>query len=1051
MWCDFIIIGAGTSSLGLAARLAEIPTWKVCVFERGPMEEKMSRWYTNNYKFTSPHDPFWLTQPTLQTLVWKEKYWSNANKDGRLIYIPRFRGRGGTSRVYGAIVRRASRAVLDLWPEGWKHEDMTHYYKKVEDHYCYYDSENVTGITKEDCKKWHGKDGPMQVNSQLQEAFHNFPRTMKYLCEDNSKPWHGYKGDYNGPEDDRVSCSVFQQYKLRTNKSDKPTTEARKNRASKTARGSSYTGYYRDIKRKPYLTVSAPVTKILFDSDRKAIGVSYWDELTDQIKTANVHKEVILGGGSFDTPHLLQVSGVGPQKLLEKIGVEVVADNKHVGEHLWDHISVPYVLKLSNESDDLCCTTETDPIPKLNIDGITYETKELASINGPFSWIMHYRSKIPRIPEKMSDIQLYVMGNSKLFDETSALCTSDPPEYNDQDDDDEPFDQSTLQGTIRIIDQWPEYRGSVKAVTSHFFDKPEIDYGWSYTKNGEPSEEFKKVSKLFREQIWLLRKMFFGEDVTEDLQGLVLDEVAPGRDLDTDDELNAWMRGMLVSALHPVGTCKMPECADEFLQVKGVSSLRVCDASAFATQIDGNPAATLFAMGEKLADMFKMQYLKYIKVAVRKELSSPKDNSQGSFVPHTNVDKDLVVSKLGSKCFQVTMSSEWVSTGKETSALIFKWSLVCSQDVNECEIADQVAIETLGTNQADHCNAESYPKFNRKEACMETRDSAPKHKVSSYVFVVWCQGYSAVDPNELWEKAGSWHGDAGKDPGSKHCFKLNCQEEICSILKYFNDKNREFIYTEPNLKLPLSNYVSTKKVIARGSDSSAFVRTGSMISNPGTDWYEELAGYLLETVYASSGRRYARQYPPLNAQAGWWTELSGGLLIYETSARISSREHVAAFDLDGTIIKVKSGQVFPIDENDWVFTSDNVKQKLTENNNNGINNVIMSNQAGIGIGVQNKLQWMTKIEDITAQLGLPMYVLAATKKNSYRKPNTGMWEYYTCTMNQFKTTNMGTAVYVGDAAGNLDDHSNSDRMFAKNIGIAFQTPEEYFEAKHIEL
>ena len=65
---------------------------------------------------------------------------------------------------------------------------------------------------------------------------------------------------------------------------------------------------------------------------------------------------------------------------------------------------------------------------------------------------------------------------------------------------------------------------------------------------------------------------------------------------------------MFVSALHPACTCKMPECVDEYLKVKSVSGLRICDTSAFATQIDGNPVATLFAMSEKLADMLKDEY-----------------------------------------------------------------------------------------------------------------------------------------------------------------------------------------------------------------------------------------------------------------------------------------------------------------------------------------------------------------------------------------------------------------------------------------------------------
>ena len=133
--------------------------------------------------------------------------------------------------------------------------------------------------------------------------------------------------------------------------------------------------------------------------------------------------------------------------------------------------------------------------------------------------------------------------------------------------------------------------------------------GTIYKLDNKVSPKFKKVAKVVRSQIRLLREIFFGEKASETFQGLVLDEVEPGLDKVTDEELDVWMRGMSVSALHPACTCKMPDCVDEFLRVKGVSNLRICDTSAFATQIDGNPVATIFAMSEKLADMLKKKYL----------------------------------------------------------------------------------------------------------------------------------------------------------------------------------------------------------------------------------------------------------------------------------------------------------------------------------------------------------------------------------------------------------------------------------------------------------
>lgn len=1040
--CDFILIGAGTTTLTLAGKLAEVPHWKVCVLERGPMEESMEGWYTNGYKFTTPHDPFWLTQPALATMNRSSSgYLSNKNKDGRLIYIPRFRGRGGTSRVYGAIARRASPEVLGLWPEGWKHEDITPYYKRTEDHYCFYDSENVTGISPEECEKWHGKGGPMQLNTQLEEAFQNFPRKMKYLCEDESMPWHGFAHDYNGPKEDRISCSVFQQFKLRTDKYYNPTVEARINRAASTARGSSYTGYYQHNNNKPILYHSSPVTKILFEGN-KAVGVRYLYVPTGRTHVLRARKEVIVGAGSFDTPHILQVSGVGPKDLLDTIGVKVVADNAHVGQHLWDHISVPYVLKLSAESDDLCCKTEGSDVPKITVDGTEYKTSDLSSINGPFSWILHLRSNLTdRVPADMSDIQIYVMGNSKLFDETGALCTADQPEYNHDEDEYEDLGDDN-EGTIRVIDQWPEYRGSINATTPNVFDKPELEYGWTYSVDGEKTPEFKKVSTLVRDQVRMLRNMFFGSDVHPDLKKLVVDEVAPGRHVQTDEDLDTWMRGMLVSALHPVGTCKMPECADEFLQVRGTANLRVCDASAFATQIDGNPSATLFAMGEKLSDMLKFQYLKYVNVAVRKDLNTPLGEDT---VTDSTFDSATQLILSTTKCIKASVEVEHLSIGKDTSALIVKWSLLCGEDSNEREIADNVAMTTLGLAPMDGCSLREYPLFNRPEGTLPAREPTQKHAVSSYVFIVYCMYFPEATPEQLWSDVGNWKGDIV--PGSKNCFKLNCDPEMCSVLKYFNDENRELIYTEPDLQNPAIDYISTKKVISRFDGKSAsLMRTGSMISNPGADWYADIAGDLLENVYSSYGRRASHKYPPLSAQGGWWTESTDGLLYYEMKG-VYSGEKIAAFDLDGTIISTKSGETYPVDENDWVFKSPTVKAKIQDNHKQGIKNVIMSNQNGIGLGYQDKGQWMAKVEQITAELDVPMYVIAATGSNQYRKPDTGMWDFFACTLNQFKIIKKATSVYVGDAAGRPHDHSGDDRLFAKNVGVKFFTPEMYFDGK----
>lgn len=97
------------------------------------------------------------------------------------------------------------------------------------------------------------------------------------------------------------------------------------------------------------------------------MGVVYLDGTTGQTRELQARKEVVLAGGAFDTPHLLQVSGVGPHKLLKKINVDVVGDNPHVGENRWDHISVPYVLTLAQAADDLPNTVNIDGTVNMRI------------------------------------------------------------------------------------------------------------------------------------------------------------------------------------------------------------------------------------------------------------------------------------------------------------------------------------------------------------------------------------------------------------------------------------------------------------------------------------------------------------------------------------------------------------------------------------------------------------------------------------------------------------------------------------------------------------
>ena len=160
---------------------------------------------------------------------------------------------------------------------------------------------------------------------------------------------------------------------------------------------------------------------------------------------------------------------------------------------------------------------------------------------------------------------------------------------------------------------------------------------------------------------------------------------------------------------------------------------------------------------------------------------------------------------------------------------------------------------------------------------------------------------------------------------------------------------------------------------------------------------------------------------------------------------------IAAFDLDGVIIRPKSGRVFPKDKDDWMFWNENVVPKIRELNKNHHRIVIFSNQSKIDAKDKTSVSdFSDKLTDIQAALAVDFDVFIALGKDYFRKPMTGMWDYFTSIYSV--EIDMKKSFYCGDAAGReknwmpgkKKDHSNSDRNFAHNIGLKFEIPENVF-------
>lgn len=183
-----------------------------------------------------------------------------------------------------------------------------------------------------------------------------------------------------------------------------------------------------------------------------------------------------------------------------------------------------------------------------------------------------------------------------------------------------------------------------------------------------------------------------------------------------------------------------------------------------------------------------------------------------------------------------------------------------------------------------------------------------------------------------------------------------------------------------------------------------------------------------------------------------WASVDNGKLLIYNSPSVQNREKVAAYDMDGTLIKTKSGLVFPKDCNDWQLLYPDVPGKLKQFHANGYKIVIFTNQAGLSVGKFKISDFKSKIEKIVQKIGAPIQVFIAVGRSIYRKPSIGMWELLEKEKNGGITIDKANSFYVGDAAGRpknwasgkKKDHSSADRLMALNLEIKFETPEEHF-------
>lgn len=184
-----------------------------------------------------------------------------------------------------------------------------------------------------------------------------------------------------------------------------------------------------------------------------------------------------------------------------------------------------------------------------------------------------------------------------------------------------------------------------------------------------------------------------------------------------------------------------------------------------------------------------------------------------------------------------------------------------------------------------------------------------------------------------------------------------------------------------------------------------------------------------------------------------WDSIDNDKCLVFTSSGVLASSKIAAYDLDNTLIKTVSGNIFPKSIDDWQLNMSGIPQKLQKYHTNGYKICVFTNQAGIEskrVSISDVKKKMTMIQQ---RLEVPMQFFIATGPTIYRKPRIGMWQLLQNRFNDDVKIDMTVSFFVGDAAGRPEnkimkrkkDHSSADRLLALNLNLPFYTPEEHFQ------
>lgn len=334
-------------------------------------------------------------------------------------------------------------------------------------------------------------------------------------------------------------------------------------------RASTSNAYLRRAMKRPNLTVVTGVLtrKVLLDGKR-AIGIEYQKNST--VIQCRAAREVILSAGSIGSPQLLQLSGIGPATVLKEAGVELVHELPGVGENLQDHLEVYFQYYCKQP---ITLNSKLDLVSKGLIGTRWMLFKDGLGATNHFESCAFIRS---RAGLKWPNIQYHFLPAAMRYDGGKAI------------------DGHGFQ--VHIGPNKPESRGRVWIKSADPQAKPGIIF--NYISTDQDRQDWRDCIRLTRE--------ILNQTAMDDYRG---DEIQPGADIQTDAQIDAWVRQNVESAYHPSCSCKMGADDDPMAvldancRVRGIEALRVVDSSIFPTITNGNLNAPTIMVAEKAADM----------------------------------------------------------------------------------------------------------------------------------------------------------------------------------------------------------------------------------------------------------------------------------------------------------------------------------------------------------------------------------------------------------------------------------------------------------------